>query len=1144
MADSVKVKITGDDSDFRSKLSGVGNTAKDVFKGIIGAQVVTKGIAALTNGLSAAVTAGMNFEAAMSEVQALSGSTAEEFDLLTRTAKEYGSSTMFSATQAAEAMKYMALAGWDAQQSVDALGGVLNLAAAGGMNLAAASDMVTDYISAFGLEASNAIDVANLIAYAQANSNTSAQQLGEAYSNCATNMAAAGQTIQTTTALLMTMADVGLKGSAAGTALSAIMASLTQKMKNGAVTINGHNIALMDENGNWRDMVAILTDVNAAVDGLGSTERSAALASVFNRQSLTAVNTILQSGIGTAQEYAAALGDIDENFSADQAETMMDNLKGSITYMQSAMEGLQLTMYDSVGGIVRTAVDGATEIINEINSLMQHGFTVDGMESLLDKVFDLMADVGEQAGTIFETAFDAAIRLIPKMLPRVVQGLTSLMGAVGKQMPKLIRGVIDTLPSILENLIDFAPSLIDSVFSGVAALAEGLVARLPELVPMLIGGVVKIVPSILKGVVSVLSGIGSGLAEANYRMTSDFRADQLAASILQGYDRELVDQLLKSATEFEVTPSVTVNDPEGVQLKSIYDSIAEKLTDGMADTPEIIQGMHDEITAYYQAEIDQVNAWRDEAISNLDTSLPTEEYEAQLAQINSTADTSIAKLQTCEQQAHNFVDTYAGKPTKVVQDHLGELEGYYNDAEEIVNNINALCGEAAITVGEAAKNRAEFVTSGYSADASVNMAALAYEKNDYDSTVAELRQKQADEVAAIAAAGLDPAEAQKQIDAKNAEIEAAIAEATQAHNDRMAALLHGAMQGMAPELMSALDSADLGGVFNQIGQNMTEALQNGEIDVMDGDGIKEMLMQQIASQEISETDLATLAKNMGFDSVGDEFYTELANSMQAGLLNGNAINFAELIFSGMGDMGFGSYDYAAALITPEVAAFMQASVESGIVDSLGGVDLSTANGQIAFLTGEVGNAQAASFDSYDSGGNVSGAVKSAVEGAVTDGVNSADAQSQFTDAGSNGGEGFRKGLEGKRASIISTATSIANAAAEAIRKALDIRSPSHRLEKLGVFTGEGYRVGLDRSIRGAVKSAQNVLGLLNLSPKMDFSGITTAVGNSMQTFADIESARKIALNVNGRELATVTAPNYNSALNNYAANVIRGYGRG
>lgn len=176
---------------FDSKLDLAGfevgvNMASDIVSGI-GEKL--KGLA------SSVLQTGMDFTASMSEVQALSGATGKELEALTETAKEYGASTQFTASESAQALKYMALAGWDTQQMTAGLPGILSLAASSGMELAQASDIVTDYLSAFGMEAEQSAYMADLLSYAQANSNTTVEQLSGAYKNCAANMHAAGQSV-------------------------------------------------------------------------------------------------------------------------------------------------------------------------------------------------------------------------------------------------------------------------------------------------------------------------------------------------------------------------------------------------------------------------------------------------------------------------------------------------------------------------------------------------------------------------------------------------------------------------------------------------------------------------------------------------------------------------------------------------------------------------------------------------------------------------------------------------------------------------------------------------------------------------------------------------------------------------------------
>ncbi len=206
------------------------------------------------------VTLGRDFTSVMSEVQAISGATGSEILMLEETARQFGATTVFSASEAAEALKYMSLAGWDANQQASALGGVLDLAAASGMGLGQASDMVTDYLSAFGMQASEAAYFSDMLAYAQSNSNTTAEQLGEAFRNSAANLNAAGQDVETTTSLLEAMANQGYKGSEAGTALTAIMRDITNSMEDGAIKISDTSIAVSDAKGNFRDLTDILTE--------------------------------------------------------------------------------------------------------------------------------------------------------------------------------------------------------------------------------------------------------------------------------------------------------------------------------------------------------------------------------------------------------------------------------------------------------------------------------------------------------------------------------------------------------------------------------------------------------------------------------------------------------------------------------------------------------------------------------------------------------------------------------------------------------------------------------------------------------------------------------------------------------------------
>lgn len=325
----------------------------------LAADAIMRAVDGIKNLAGNVIELGQNFTSTMSEVSAISGATGEDFEKLEACAREYGATTVFSASNAAEALKYMSLAGWDADQSTSALGGVLNLAAASGMELGAASDMVTDYLSAFAMEAGDAAYFADLLSYAQSHSNTTAEALGEAYKNCAANLNAAGQDVETVTSLLEGMANQGYKGSEAGTAMAAIMRDITNGMKDGAIKIGETSVAVMDAQGNFRDLTDILTEVEAATNGMGDAERAVALSSTFTADSTKGLNLILNEGMdkiaGYEKELRGASGSAEE-----MANIMNDNLSGDVAAMNSAFEELGLKIYDALESKLRAGVQFIT----------------------------------------------------------------------------------------------------------------------------------------------------------------------------------------------------------------------------------------------------------------------------------------------------------------------------------------------------------------------------------------------------------------------------------------------------------------------------------------------------------------------------------------------------------------------------------------------------------------------------------------------------------------------------------------------------------------------------------------------------------------------------------------------------------------
>ena len=350
----------------QNKMQGITKVG-DAFKSV--GATLTAAVTAPIVGLGvASIKTGMEFDSSMSKVQALSGASAQDMAKLEKVARDMGKSTVFSATEAADALGYMALAGWDVNESTDALPGVLNLAAASGMGLAEASDMCTDYMSAFGMEANRAGEFADMLAYAQANSNTTTAQLGEAFKNCAVNCNGFGMDAQQTTAALGLLANQGLKGAEAGTALNAVIRDMTSKMKDGHIQIGKTNVAVTDAQGNFRNFSDIVADVQKATEGMTEAERLNALQGVFTADSIKAMGILTSGTKGELEGFTDELYN-SSGAAQEMADTMNDNLAGDLKELGSAFGELKLQISDALSGAIRPIIQGLTDLINKFLDL-------------------------------------------------------------------------------------------------------------------------------------------------------------------------------------------------------------------------------------------------------------------------------------------------------------------------------------------------------------------------------------------------------------------------------------------------------------------------------------------------------------------------------------------------------------------------------------------------------------------------------------------------------------------------------------------------------------------------------------------------------------------------------------------------------
>lgn len=381
----------------------------DVLKANLLSEAISTGIEKIAEGIKkiavASVDTGSSFEASMSQVAATMGMTTEEvegggkaYSLLADAAKTCGKETMFSATQAGEALNYLALAGYSAEKSAATLPKVLDLAAAGNLDLAYASDLVTDSMAALSMETSQLDNYIDQMARTSQKSNTSVAQLGEASLVCAGTVSLTKQSVETMNAELGILANNGIKGAEGGTHLRNILLSLSAPTDVAAGALQSLGINVSDSSGNMRDLNDILIDLNSSLDGMAAVEKTQIISSIFNKTDITAVNALLK---GTGKEFENLTEELRscDGAAATMAGTLNNNLKGKVTILQSALEGLGISTYEIFDHTMKTAVDSATDAVGKLQKSIDNGdlgVSLNKMSNALEGFIENAIDAGEE----------------------------------------------------------------------------------------------------------------------------------------------------------------------------------------------------------------------------------------------------------------------------------------------------------------------------------------------------------------------------------------------------------------------------------------------------------------------------------------------------------------------------------------------------------------------------------------------------------------------------------------------------------------------------------------------------------------------------------------------------------------------------
>ena len=539
----------------------------------------------------AALQVGMDFDASMSNVYGLMSSlnlSQAQMDALRDTAREMGATTKFSASEAADAMGYMALAGWDDAQVIAGIPGVLNLAAAANMDLAKASDIVTDTMTPFGMAAERAGEAADVFAYAQANSNTTVEALGEAMKYAAPTADAFGMTLQDTAAAMGVLANAGIKGSQGGTTLNAMLRDMKNNAKNGAIAIGKTKVALTNADGSYRSYAAIIRDIDKATSSMTASQRDAALGAIFGDESLKGILATLKQGPDALDAMTEGMYACD-GAAEDMAATMGDNLKGDLAILKSGAQDMAIALSDWLMPAARGVVQGITDMIGKFNALDDGTkntiFRIGAMAAaagplllnggkvltLLSGVNPLVVGLGAAAVLAYThsdalqgmvaklgdgvTAFGAALESGAGFTVAFSAGLTAAFGeeAAGKVLGAIdgIKTAISTVGDVLNTVTDAVGTFFGSLFDG-----EGLKQSWDNAAAVISGYDWTALGT------SILSGVTGALDAAGEWLKNIFTAGLTAA---------------KGVNWFELGTSIhdgiqTILDTAGGWLKSLFEA--------------------------------------------------------------------------------------------------------------------------------------------------------------------------------------------------------------------------------------------------------------------------------------------------------------------------------------------------------------------------------------------------------------------------------------------------------------------------------------------------------------------------------------------------------------------------------------------
>lgn len=633
---SIVAKLSLNIKEFSSNLSKAQNDIKKAKKEMEGLGNLGSGLESVGSTLSktvtlpiigigtAAVKASSDFEQAMSKVKAISGATASDMELLNEKAIEMGAKTKFSAKESAEAFTYMAMAGWDTKAMLDGIDGIMNLAAADGLDLATTSDIVTDAITAFGLSAKDSAHFADVLAVASSSSNTNVQMLGESFKYVAPVAGSLGYTIEDTAVALGLMANAGVKSSQAGTSLRAALTRMVKPTEAAAIWMEKLGIEIVNSDGSMKSLDEVMRILRSSMSGLTDEQKAQAVSTIFGQEAMSGMLAIINASDADFEKLTKSINNAD-GAAEEMAETMMDNTAGAIEQMMGSLETLGIQIGNILTPLIKKAANAIQQFSDWLGSLDKE------TQTLIVTIMAIAAAIGPLLFVVGKliTSF-MLLKVYIGALSSTVLPVVAIIGALAAAIIYLWNtneGFRKSITTAFNEMIEVVRPILSEISTALTTLwNEVLIPIVTWLLTVLapvISTVITTIMSLIGPLIEMLQGVLDflvGVFTGNWQMVWDgivgifSGAWNAIVAVVQGAI-SIVSSVLSAAWQIITTTIQNVWNTIVSLVSGAMEGLKSAISSGINTVISFFRGLLSSISGIFTSVTSTIKSWGSSAIS-------------------------------------------------------------------------------------------------------------------------------------------------------------------------------------------------------------------------------------------------------------------------------------------------------------------------------------------------------------------------------------------------------------------------------------------------------------------------------------------------------------------------------------------------